>query len=111
MTDDEGRDAHPGRVETPRPDDLSRAHDHACPRCGTLVAAAQLVGYQEIAARLGMRPGALRACRVRGTMPTPVAIVSGAPLWVWGEISRWARRRQREPKSRASSSMASDTSR
>lgn len=58
----------------------------------TEVPVVTLVGYQEIAARLNVSPGALRVARHRGTLPTPVVLISGMPVWLWPEIARWARK-------------------
>lgn len=73
------RDGHPGK-EPPR-----------------LVDPTSLVGYTEIAARLKMSPGAIRACRHRNTMPTPLAFVSGMPVWCWEDVEDWARATGRWP--------------
>jgi hypothetical protein len=49
-----------------------------------------LVGPDEIAARLEVRSNTVSTWRARGLLPVPVAVVSRVPLWPWPVIRAWA---------------------
>lgn len=49
-----------------------------------------LVGPDEIAARLKVRSNTVSTWRARGLLPVPVAVVSRVPLWPWPVIRAWA---------------------
>jgi hypothetical protein len=49
-----------------------------------------LVGPDEIGARLEVRSNTVSTWRARGLLPAPVAVVSRVPLWPWPVIRAWA---------------------
>jgi hypothetical protein len=49
-----------------------------------------LVGPDEIAARLEVRSNTVSTWRARGLLPAPIAVVSRVPLWPWPVIRAWA---------------------
>lgn len=49
-----------------------------------------IVGPIEIAQRLGVRRQTVRMWRSRGTLPDPLVVISGVPIWWWPDIRRWA---------------------
>lgn len=48
-----------------------------------------LVGRQEIAARLNVLEGTVDQWRQRGIFPNPDAIISGRPVWYWAAVEKW----------------------
>jgi hypothetical protein len=51
-----------------------------------------VVGADEVAERLNVKPGTVPSWKARGQMPNPDATKSGRPLWSWSAtIEPWAR--------------------
>lgn len=70
--------------ESFRDRDLHELHAHE--------AAAEPVGLEEIASRLGRPRDTVDKWRARGVMPDPEpTTVGGRPWWRWGVIEQWAR--------------------
>ena len=51
----------------------------------------ELVGVTEIAARLGLTPGAVSVWRSRGRLLPPDVELAMGPLWLWARVEAWAR--------------------
>jgi len=50
----------------------------------------QVLGLQEIAARLGVKVCTAHKWRARHLLPDPDIVISGAPIWWAGTIDAWA---------------------
>lgn len=54
-----------------------------------VAATPDLVGIGEIAELAGVKPDTVRAWRKRKVLPEPLQVVSGSPVWLLGDITRW----------------------
>lgn len=63
--------------------------------------AAEPVGIQEVAERLGVKHQTVRAWRVLGALPPAWAELAVGPVWKWSTIRQWARDTGRLPEQKA----------
>lgn len=50
----------------------------------------ELVGISEVADRLQVKRATVDRWRQRELLPAPGWVVSGTPVWLWGEVKAWA---------------------
>lgn len=102
------RAASPAAVHsrTPQPDVAREAHvaprfdPYVSPsrrRARARLAALDVVGFTEIAERLGVAPETPSTWRVRGDLPEPDLMLGICPGWLWVSVQEWAGRTGRLP--------------